>query len=240
MSNRQLQENLKKLLGLNTRNEKPANRPRILGGSSVAKMPASEKAPDICAPPSAMLRFDNQGTPTAKSARIIDGLFDVNTGRQVRIFLDPSAFICENVTTSSEYIWYKLQIKEKLTTRQQTMIGDLDSPVLQGNKWSTYLDVYGIFTMPDNSTMSFLDSNIKQLKILNRTAANAPVFSQPYRLISSLLMRIRMNIKRQLPKSPVISTTTSTGIPVNMLPRDCPNTKPIPALWKQPMYGRRK
>ena len=176
MSNRQLQENLKKLLGLNTRNEKPANRPRVLGGSSVAKMPASEKAPDICAPPSAMLRFDNQGTPTAKSARIIDGLFDVNTGRQVRIFLDPSAFICENVTTSSEYIWYKLQIKEKLTTRQQTMIGDLDSPVLQGNKWSTYLDVYGIFTMPDNSTMSFLDSNIKQLKILNRTAANAPVF----------------------------------------------------------------
>lgn len=176
MGTRQLQEIFKKIVGLKNQHEKQADRPRILGDSNIVKMPASEKAPDICAPLSAMLRFTEQGLPAAKSARIIDGLFDVNTGRQVRIFLDPSAFICEEVTTLSEYIWYKLQIKEKLTTRQKIMLGDLDTPLLQGNTWKTYLDIYGIFTMPDNPATGFLDSNLKQLNILNRTASNAPVF----------------------------------------------------------------
>ena len=157
--------------------ERVRDRKRLLGAAGESRTPwGGDKPENDCVDKYAMLHFDAHGQPSILSARVVEGLFDVTTGRQVRIFLDADAVICEDVSQLSEYIWYKLQIKEKLTARQQTMIGDLDSPVLQGNKWSTYLDVYGIFTMPDNSTMSFLDSNIKQLKILNRTAANAPVF----------------------------------------------------------------
>lgn len=178
MSNRQLQENLRKLLGLNNRNEKQANRPRVLGGSSVAKMPASEKAPDICAPPSAMLRFNDKGAPTAKSARIIDGLFDVNTGRQVRIFLDPSAFICDNVTTSSEYIWYKLQIKDKLETRRKEVLySERDTPYYENNRWWTWHEAFGCFSMPEAQDNPVLIRDVlDQYNVLSRMGLNTPVF----------------------------------------------------------------
>jgi hypothetical protein len=145
MSSRQLQANLKKILGLTHRYEKPAERPRVLGGSSVAKMPASEKAPDACVSLADMLSFNASGLPQSKTGRVVDGLFDANTGRQVRVFLDPSAVICEDsdVKRFSDYIWYKLQLKDnhEAVLMGTGLPGDLNfDPVV----WWVVLDVLDI------------------------------------------------------------------------------------------------
>lgn len=171
-------DDLAKILGnRRPRYERVPNRQRLTGDTGESRTPwGGDKPENDCVDKYAMLQFDADGQPSIFSARVVEGLFEVTTGRQVRIFLDADAVICDDVSPLSEYIWYKLQIKEKLTTRQKIMLGDLDTPLLQGNTWKTYLDVYGIFTMPDNPATGFLDSNLKQLNILNRTASNAPVF----------------------------------------------------------------
>ncbi|PIT52310.1 hypothetical protein BHC44_08765 [Snodgrassella alvi] len=112
-----LAEDFRKLFG-NRRPgyERTPNRPRLRGATGVSNIPYGGDMPksNACLDKHALLHFNSNGQPSIASARAIEGLFEVNTGRQVRIFLDPSAVICENsdVKRFSDYIWYKLQLKD--------------------------------------------------------------------------------------------------------------------------------
>ncbi|PIT54740.1 hypothetical protein [Snodgrassella alvi] len=112
-----LAEDFRKLFG-NRRPgyERTPNRPRLRGATGVSNIPYGGDMPksNTCLDKHALLHFNSNGQPSIASARAIEGLFEVNTGRQVRIFLDPSAVICENsdVKRFSDYIWYKLQLKD--------------------------------------------------------------------------------------------------------------------------------
>ncbi|WP_239372622.1 hypothetical protein [Snodgrassella gandavensis] len=111
-----LAEDFRKLFGNHRPGyERTPNRPRLLGATGMSKMPYGGDMPqsNTCLDKYALLHFNSNGQPSIASARAIEGLFEANTGRQVRIFLDPSATICENsdVERFSAYIWYKLQLK---------------------------------------------------------------------------------------------------------------------------------
>ncbi|PIT09851.1 hypothetical protein BGI29_03920 [Snodgrassella communis] len=112
-----LEEDFRKLFGkYRPGYERTPNRPRLLGGAGVSMMPygGDKQESNKCLDIYGLLQFnDSTGSPSIDVARAIEGLFDINSGRQVRIFLDPGAEICKdsNVKKFSDYIWYKLQLK---------------------------------------------------------------------------------------------------------------------------------
>lgn len=161
------------------RYERTRDRKRLLGNAGESRTPwGGDKPENDCVDKYAMLHFDAGGHPSIFSARVIEGLFDATTGRQVRIFLDADAVICDNVTTSSEYIWYKLQIKDKLETRRKEVLGsERDSPYYENNSWWIWFETFGCFIMPEvQDSLSFIKDILYKYNVLSRMGLNTPVF----------------------------------------------------------------
>ena len=118
---RQLRNDLKQILGLTHTYQPQAQRPRVLGGSAIAKKPVLIDDDVLCVPENEMLRFSLAGDPSTNLARVIDGLFEKNTGRQVRIFLDPTAKLCEDIDTFTSFTWYKLNIKQRFEVKLKSL-----------------------------------------------------------------------------------------------------------------------
>ncbi|PIT49769.1 hypothetical protein [Snodgrassella alvi] len=143
-----LEEDFRKLFGKRRPGyERTPNRPRLLGSAGMTKIPYGGDKPkdNVCLDTYALLHFNDKGQPSISSARAIEGLFEVETGRQVRVFLDPSAVICEDsdVKRFSDYIWYKLQLKNnhEAVLMGTGLPGDLNfDPVV----WWVVLDVLDI------------------------------------------------------------------------------------------------
>lgn len=140
MSNKQLLDNLKKVLGLTPKYEKMNQRPRVLGGVGLSKMPAKQKEGKSCLKSTDLLSFDDAGKPSAENAQIIEGLFDINTGRQFRVFLDPAAEICPDSKIShfSQNTWYKLQLKNKYRATLKRLANEYDTPISVRTWWPPF------------------------------------------------------------------------------------------------------
>lgn len=140
MSNKQLLDNLKKVLGLTPKYEKMNQRPRVLGGVGLSKMPAKQKEGKSCLKSTDLLSFDDAGKPSTENAQIIEGLFDINTGRQFRVFLDPAAEICPDSKIShfSQNTWYKLQLKNKYRATLKRLVNEYDAPISVRAWWPPF------------------------------------------------------------------------------------------------------
>lgn len=112
-----LEDDLRTIFGrLRPTYKRAPNRPRLLGqaGVSMINEGSDMDKNTFCMDIYSMLRFnESTGLPSINNARVIDGLFDIKSGRQVRVYLDPLAIVCDNVTKVSQYTWYKLQLKNK-------------------------------------------------------------------------------------------------------------------------------
>lgn len=195
MNNQQLRDDLKKILGLTPKYQKPQQRPRLLGGLGIAKMPAKQKEETTCLSASDLLTFNNSGVPSTQNARIIDGLFDVNTGRQLRVFIDPTAEICSDseVTHYSKYTWYKLQLKNKhrAVVDDKLHKGDRD---LVSYHWWVILDILSVslYASPLECVLMRELRKIDTLKdtfykMLSQTELNADAFFTTVPLSENLL-----------------------------------------------------
>ena len=194
MSNKQLLDNLKKVLGLTPKYEKLDQRPRVLGGVGLSKMPAKQKEGKACLKSTDLLSFDDAGKPSTENAQIIEGLFDINTGRQFRVFLDPAAELCPDSEIShfSQNTWYKLQLKNQYRATLNRTISDYESPLNTAHWWPP-LDV---LTVPLGQKMSILraDYGMSTLegtvyKMLTQNELNAPAFFSTIPLSSGLLKK---------------------------------------------------
>ena len=195
MSNKQLLDNLKKVLGLTPKYEKLDQRPRVLGGVGLSKMPAKQKEGKACLKSTDLLSFDDAGKPSTENAQIIEGLFDINTGRQFRVFLDPAAELCPDSEIShfSQNTWYKLQLKKQYRATLKRTMSDYESPLNTAHWWPP-LDV---LTAPlAGGQMSILraDYGMSTLegivyKMLAQNELNAPAFFSTVPLSSGLLKK---------------------------------------------------
>lgn len=194
MNNSQFREDLKKILGLQQEYKKQATRPRVLGGVGLSKMPATQKEEVLCLKFSDLLSFDSNGMPSTTNARVIEGLFDVNTGRQIRVFLDPSAELCSDADVShfSEYTWYKLQLKNnhEAVLDRQGITTDCD---FMARHWWFSLDLlslplvhpYTLCIMREYRNLATYKDSI--YKILKTTPLNAKAFFTTIPLKDGLL-----------------------------------------------------
>lgn len=192
-----VKEDLRKLFG-NTMNQYQhvPNRPRLLGGAGIAKLPYGGDMPasNICLDLYSMLHFNANGQPSINSARAIDGLFEVNTGRQVRIFTDDTAVICSNSNVSrySDYTWYKLQLKNnhEAVLDRQGITTDCD---FMARHWWFSLDLlslplvhpYTLCIMREYRNLATYKDSI--YKILKTTPLNAKAFFTTIPLKDGLL-----------------------------------------------------
>ena len=148
---RQLRNDLKQILGLTHTYQPQPKRPRVLGGSAIVKNPVLIDDDVLCISENEILRFSSAGVPSIKSARVIDGLFEKNTGRQVRIFLDPTAELCDEIDRFAKFTWYKLNIKQRHEAKFNlagNIYSEDDYPkrIIENNQviWSTIAWYFGI------------------------------------------------------------------------------------------------
>ncbi|WP_100089860.1 hypothetical protein [Snodgrassella alvi] len=201
-----LAEDFRKLFGnVRPRYERTPNRPRLRGAIGVSNIPYGGDMPksNTCLDKYALLHFNSNGQPSIASARAIDGLFEANTGRQVRIFLDPSAMICENsdVERFSDYVWYKLQLKNK---HEAVLIGtgfDHDNDFFANRWWPVGLDVLSLPLPGRGLQISPTRANTNTLKdvvykMLKTNALNAKAFFTTVPIKENLLATNRDEYKK--------------------------------------------
>lgn len=192
-----VEEDLRKLLGRRRPGYKPVpDRQRQLGSAGTCKIPYGGDLPDSspCMDIYSLLHFnDDTGEPSINMARVIEGLFEVRSGRQVRVFLDPTANVCDDVMHASPYTWYKLQLKNQHRATLKRTISDYDAPLNTAHWWPP-LDV---LTAPlAGGQMSILraDYGMSTLegtvyKMLTQNELNAPAFFSTVPLSSGLLKK---------------------------------------------------
>ena len=192
-----VEEDLRKLLGRRRPGYKPVpDRQRQLGSAGTCKIPYGGDLPDSspCMDIYSLLHFnDDTGEPSINMARVIEGLFEVHSGRQVRVFLDPAANVCDDVKYTSPYTWYKLQLKNQYRATLNRTISDYDAPLNTAHWWPP-LDV---LTAPlAGGQMSILraDYDMSTLegtvyKMLTQNELNAPAFFSTVPLSSGLLKK---------------------------------------------------
>ena len=192
-----VEEDLRKLLGRRRPGYKPVpDRQRQLGSAGTCKIPYGGDLPDSspCMDIYSLLHFnDDTGEPSINMARVIEGLFEVHSGRQVRVFLDPAANVCDDVMHTSPYTWYKLQLKNQYRATLKRTISDYDAPLNTAHWWPP-LD---ILTAPlAGGQMSILraDYDMSTLegtvyKMLAQNELNAPAFFSTVPLSSGLLKK---------------------------------------------------
>lgn len=192
-----VEEDLRKLLGRRRPGYKPvSDRQRQLGSAGICKIPYGGDLPDSspCMDIYSLLHFnDDTGEPSINMARVIEGLFEVHSGRQVRVFLDPTANVCDDVMHTSPYTWYKLQLKTQYRATLNRTISDYESPLNTAHWWPP-LDV---LTAPlAGGQMSILraDYGMSTLegvvyKMLAQNELNAPAFFSTIPLSSGLLKK---------------------------------------------------
>lgn len=192
-----VEEDLRKLLGRRRPGYKPVpDRPRLRGSAGVCSIPYGGDLPDSspCMDIYSLLHFnDDTGEPSINMARVIEGLFEVHSGRQVRVFLDPAANVCDDVKYTSPYTWYKLQLKNQYRATLNRTISDYESPLNTAHWWPP-LDV---LTAPlAGGQMSILraDYGMSTLegvvyKMLAQNELNAPAFFSTIPLSSGLLKK---------------------------------------------------
>ena len=192
-----VEEDLRKLLGRRRPGYKPVpDRQRQLGSAGTCKIPYGGDLPDSspCMDIYSLLHFnDDTGEPSINMARVIEGLFEVHSGRQVRVFLDPAANVCDDVMHASPYTWYKLQLKNQYRATLNRTISDYESPLNTAHWWPP-LDV---LTSPGaGGQMSILRavygmSTLEGIvyKMLAQNELNAPAFFSTVPLSSGLLKK---------------------------------------------------
>ena len=191
-----VKEDLYKLFGRYRPKYEPVpDRPRLRGGSGTCKIPYGGDLPDSspCMDICSLLHFnDDTGEPSINMARVIEGLFEVHSGRQVRVFLDPAANVCDDVRHTSPYTWYKLQLKNQYRATLNRTISDYESPLNTAHWWPP-LD---LLTVPLGQNMSILreDYGMSTLegtvyKMLAQNELNAPAFFSTVPLSSGLLKK---------------------------------------------------
>ncbi|ORF23810.1 hypothetical protein BGI15_03150 [Snodgrassella alvi] len=192
-----VEEDLRKLLGRRRPGYKPVpDRQRQLGSAGTCKIPYGGDLPDSspCMDIYSLLHFnDDTGEPSINMARVIEGLFEVHSGRQVRVFLDPDANVCDDVMHASPYTWYKLQLKNQYRATLKRTISDYDAPLNTAHWWPP-LDV---LTAPlAGGQMSILraDYGMATLegtvyKMLTQNELKAPAFFSTVPLSSGLLKK---------------------------------------------------
>ena len=192
-----VKEDLYKLFGRYRPKYEPVpDRPRLRGGAGTCKIPYGGDLPDSspCMDICSLLHFnDDTGEPSINMARVIEGLFEVHSGRQVRVFLDPAAKVCDDVRHTSPYTWYKLQLKNQYRATLNRTISDYESPLNTAHWWPP-LD---LLTAPlGQKKMSILraDYGMSTLegtvyKMLAQNELNAPAFFSTVPLSSGLLKK---------------------------------------------------
>lgn len=206
-----LEEDFRKLFGkYRPSYERAPNRPRLLGGAGVSMMPygGDKQESNKCLDIYGLLQFnDSTGSPSIDVARVIEGLFDINSGRQVRIFLDPGAEICKdsNVKKFSDYIWYKLQLKNN---HEAVLTG---AGLTQGNdffsvRWFLSLDILNTpLTLPGMPKRIMRINDLRQkdntlqnvvYKILKTKPLNAKAFFTTVPIKADLLESNRDQYKK--------------------------------------------
>ena len=191
-----VKEDLYKLFGRYRPKYEPVpDRPRLRGGAGTCKIPYGGDLPDSspCMDICSLLHFnDDTGEPSINMARVIEGLFEVHSGRQVRVFLDPAANVCDDVRHTSPYTWYKLQLKNQYRATLNRTISDYESPLNTAHWWPP-LD---LLTVPLGQKMSILreDYGLSTLegtvyKMLAQNELNAPAFFSTVPLSSGLLKK---------------------------------------------------
>ena len=192
-----VEEDLRKLLGRRRPGYKPVpDRPRLRGSAGVCSIPYGGDLPDSspCMDIYSLLHFnDDTGEPSINMARVIEGLFEVHSGRQVRVFLDPAANVCDDVMHASPYTWYKLQLKNQYRATLKRTASDYESPLNTAHWWPP-LDV---LTPPGaGGQMSILRavygmSTLEGIvyKMLAQNELNAPAFFSTVPLSSGLLKK---------------------------------------------------
>ena len=192
-----VKEDLYKLFGRYRPKYEPVpDRPRLRGGAGTCKIPYGGDLPDSspCMDICSLLHFnDDTGEPSINMARVIEGLFEVHSGRQVRVFLDPAANVCDDVGHTSPYTWYKLQLKNQYRATLNRTISDYESPLNTAHWWPP-LD---LLTAPlGQKKMSILraDYGMSTLegtvyKMLAQNELNAPAFFSTVPLSSGLLKK---------------------------------------------------
>lgn len=192
-----VEEDLRKLLGRRRPGYKPVpDRPRLRGSAGLCSIPYGGDLPDSspCMDIYSLLHFnDDTGEPSINMARVIEGLFEVHSGRQVRVFLDPAANVCDDVMHASPYTWYKLQLKNQYRATLKRTISDYDAPLNTAHWWPP-LDV---LTAPlAGGQMSILraDYGMATLegtvyKMLTQNELKAPAFFSTVPLSSGLLKK---------------------------------------------------
>ena len=137
-----VEEDLRKLLGRRRPGYKPIpNRQRLRGSAGMCNIPYGGDLPDSspCMDIYSLLHFnDDTGEPSINTARVIEGLFEVHSGRQVRVFLDPAAKVCDNVKYTSTYTWYKLQLKNQYRATLNRTASEYEAPLTVAHWWPPF------------------------------------------------------------------------------------------------------
>ncbi|WP_370578649.1 hypothetical protein ABX042_16225 [Snodgrassella alvi] len=193
-----VEEDLRKLLGRRRPGYKPIpNRPRQLGSAGVCNIPYGGDLPDSspCMDIYSLLHFnDDTGEPSINMARVIEGLFEVHSGRQVRVYLDPTANVCDDVKRTSQYTWYKLQLKNQYRATLKRLVNEYDTPISVRTWWPPF----DLLTCPLHPARKILIlrayydlPTLKDTvyKMLTQNELNAPAFFSTVPLSSGLLKK---------------------------------------------------
>ena len=190
-----VKEDLYKLFGRYRPKYEPVpNRPRQLGGAGVCSIPYGGDLPDSspCMDIYSLLHFnDDTGEPSINTARVIEGLFEVHSGRQVRVYLDPAVNVCDDVKRTSQYTWYKLQLKNQYRATLKRMVNEYDTPISVRTWWPPF----DLLTCPLHPThkililrayydLPTLEDTV--YKMLTQNELNAPAFFSTVPLSSGL------------------------------------------------------
>lgn len=191
-----VEEDLRKLLGRRRPGYKPVpDRPRLRGSAGVCNIPYGGDLPDSspCMDIYSLLHFnDDTGEPSINTARVIEGLFEVHSGRQVRVYLDPAVNVCDEVKRTSQYTWYKLQLKNKYRATLKRLVNEYDAPLSIMHWWPVF-DLLTVPMVPGNKmsvyradySLSTLEGTV--YKMLAQNELKAPAFFSTVPLCSGLL-----------------------------------------------------
>lgn len=193
-----VEEDLRKLLGRRRPGYKPIpNRQRLRGSAGVCNIPYGGDLPDSspCMDIYSLLHFnDDTGEPSINMARVIEGLFEVHSGRQVRVYLDPTANVCDDVKRTSQYTWYKLQLKNQYRATLKRLVNEYDTPISVRTWWPPF----DLLTCPLHPARKILIlrayydlPTLKDTvyKMLTQNELNAPAFFSTVPLSSGLLKK---------------------------------------------------
>nr|WP_279032602.1 hypothetical protein [Snodgrassella alvi] len=193
-----VEEDLRKLLGRRRPGYKPVpDRPRLRGSAGVCSIPYGGDLPDSspCMDIYSLLHFnDDTGEPSINMARVIEGLFEVHSGRQVRVYLDPTANVCDDVKRTSQYTWYKLQLKNQYRATLKRLVNEYDTPISVRTWWPPF----DLLTCPLHPARKILIlrayydlPTLKDTvyKMLTHNELNAPAFFSTVPLSSGLLKK---------------------------------------------------